>query len=229
MTGAEEQVWVVVAAYNEEGSIGGVLEGLCALPYRIVVVDDGSKDRTAEKALAFPVIILRHAVNLGQGAALQTGIRFALTRGAAYIVTFDADGQHNAGDIGRLLSACREDGFEVALGTRFAQGGSAQNMDRGKKWLLKAAVAFTRWTTGLKVTDTHNGLRVFTRRAAEKIHIKQNGMAHASEILNQIAAYKLKYVEVPVTITYTTYSKLKGQSVWNSINILWELLSGKIR
>ena len=173
--------------------------------------------------------VVRHAVNLGQGAALQTGIQYALEHGAEFIATFDADGQHNPADIEKMVSACREGGYAVALGTRFAAGGEARNINFKKRWLLRAAIWLTRWMTGLKVTDTHNGLRVFTRKAAEQIQIKQNGMAHASELLNQIASKKLSYIEVPVTIVYTPYSLQKGQSMWNGINILWELLTGKMK
>lgn len=225
----EAAVWVVIAAYNEEMVIAEVLRGLSQYPYRVVVVDDGSSDGTANQALQFSVTVLQHAINLGQGAALQTGIQYALDQNADFIVTFDADGQHNPADIERMLTACREHGAMVALGTRFAAGGEARNINLRKRWLLRAAIWLTRLTTGLKVTDTHNGLRIFTRQAARQIHIRQNGMAHASEILNQIASLKLSYIEVPVTITYTAYSLKKGQSIWNGINILWELLSGKMK
>lgn len=222
-------VWVVIAAYNEATAIGEVLRGLGEYPYRLVVVDDGSKDGTAQQALKFPVTVLRHAVNLGQGAALQTGMRYALQQGAGFIVTFDADGQHNPADIEKMVAACRDGKCAVALGTRFAVGGEARAITFKKRWLLRVAIWLTRWMTGLKVTDTHNGLRAFTRQAAEKIEIRQNGMAHASEILNQIASQKLSFIEVPVTIVYTPYSLKKGQSLWNGINILWELLSGKLK
>lgn len=222
-------IWVVIAAYNEEAVISDVLRGLENYHYHIVVVDDGSVDRTAEHVLGQPVTLLRHSINLGQGAALQTGICYALQQNANFIVTFDADGQHHAGDIEKMVTACREGGYAIALGTRFAPGGEAKNINQKKRWTLRAATWLTRWMTGLNVTDTHNGLRVFSREAALKIRITQNGMAHASEILNQIASLKLKFVEVPVTILYTEYSLKKGQSIWNGINILWELITGKIK
>jgi glycosyltransferase involved in cell wall biosynthesis len=220
---------VVIAAYNEAPAIGRVLAELCQAPYRVVLVDDGSIDSTLKEARRFPVTILHHAVNLGQGAALQTGVTFALQDPSIQtIVTFDADGQHDPADIAHLEAALRQ-GFDVALGSRFMQGGQAQNMPRQKQFALRLAVLVTKWLTGLPLTDTHNGLRAFTRQAAARLHINQNGMAHASDILAQVAALKLHYCEVPVTIRYTKYSIHKGQSLLNSINILWDILGGKIR
>lgn len=224
-----ERVWVVVAAFNEARVIGNVLRDLNQYPYQVVVVDDGSSDGTDKVALEHAVTVLVHGVNLGQGAALQTGITFALRAGAEYIVTFDADGQHCAEEIEKMLERCEKGGYAVALGTRFGEGGAAVNITWRKNLALRIAIVMTRWMTGLKVTDTHNGLRVFSRYAAEQIRITQNGMAHASEILSQIAARRLSYIEVPVTITYTEYSRKKGQSLWNGVNILWELLTGRMK
>ena len=223
-------IWVILPAYNEAKVIGQVLEDLCRYPFKVIVVDDGSTDGTASVSAAYPVTILRHATNLGQGAALQTGITYAVRQGEAdYLVTFDADGQHHAGDIQTLVDACRDGGYDVALGSRFIQGGMAVNINPLRKLALQLAIWLSRWLTGLRLTDTHNGLRVLTRGAAARIHLLQNGMAHASEILAQIADLKLKYIEVPVTITYTDYSKGKGQSLFNGLNILWDIMMGKMK
>ncbi|MGI5836826.1 MAG: glycosyltransferase family 2 protein [Chloroflexota bacterium] len=222
--------WVVVPAYNEGKAIGTVLEKLVRYPYSIVVVDDGSADNTAKVAESFPVAVLRHVFNLGQGAALQTGIsyvlRFPETR---YVVTFDSDGQHNPDNIERLLEPLKAGTHDVALGSRFLKEGDAQNIRLTKQLFLKLAVAFTRMSTGLNLTDTHNGLRAFTAEAAAKLRIVQNRMAHASEILSQIAALGLRVCEIPVTISYTEYSLSKGQSILNSVNILWDMARGRMR
>ena len=101
--GLPEAFWVVVAAFNEETRIGRVLDALLERCANIVVVNDGSTDATCEKVLRRPVWLLQHFVNLGQGAALQTGITFALQQGAEYIATFDGDGQHAADDLQDLL------------------------------------------------------------------------------------------------------------------------------
>jgi glycosyltransferase involved in cell wall biosynthesis len=226
----KSDTWLVIAAYNEQRVIGDVVSGLTSLPYNVVVVDDGSADATARAALQHPVFVLRHTCNLGQGAALQTGLTFALqfpqTR---YLVTFDADGQHSAADVPRLLAPLRDGSYDVTLGSRFLRPGDAVNIGARKRLLLQAAVAFIKLTTGLAVTDAHNGLRAFTADAARRIVIRQNRMAHASEILAQIAALELRYCEVPVTIKYTEYSVAKGQAILDSINILWDTVKGELR
>jgi len=223
-------IFVIVPAYNESQAIQRPLTELVEAGYRVVVVDDGSTDETYAEALKHPVYVLRHPCNLGQGAALQTGITFALRNpDCQYVVTFDSDGQHQAADVERLLDALDSTGCDIALGSRFKEGLWAENIPRGKLLTLKLAVFLTRLTTGLKVTDTHNGLRAFTRSAAGQIQITQNRMSHASQILDQIADLELKTVEVPVSIHYTEYSVGKGQSLWNSINILWDSLIGRLK
>ena len=167
-----------------------------------------------------------HTINLGQGAGLQTGISFALAEGADLIVTFDADGQHRAAEIPVLLDALIRNGADFALGSRYL--GRALHQPLSRRILLSAATAFTRLTTGLRVTDTHNGLRAMTRRGAACIDLHQNRMAHASEILHQIAASGLRYVEAPVTIEYSAYSLAKGQRVSDSFNIMVDLFAGRL-
>jgi glycosyltransferase involved in cell wall biosynthesis len=219
--------WIVVPAYNEQSTIQQVVSGLRRFCPNIAVVDDCSTDLTAGRAHSAGAFVVRHPINLGQGASLQTGIDFALLNGASCIVTFDADLQHRAEDIPALLKALRETGVDFALGSRFL--GNATNIDVSRKLLLKAAVLFTRLTTGLRLTDAHNGMRAMTRRGARVLRIRQNRMAHASEILQQIAKSELPYVEVPVTVEYTSYSKAKGQGLSNSVNIVLELLSGALQ
>ena len=219
-------VWVVVPAYNEARVIAGVVAELKLDAHRIVVVDDGSSDSTAEMAAECGAAVLRHPINLGQGAALQTGIEFALARGAERIVTFDADGQHRTVDVARLIDALEAERADFALGSRFL--GSATNIPPLRRMLLRAATLFTRLTTGLALTDAHNGLRAMTRRGALRIRLRQNRMAHASEILGQIAASGLKYVEVPVTIDYSSYSRAKGQRSGDLIVILLDLFARRL-
>jgi glycosyltransferase involved in cell wall biosynthesis len=220
-------VWIVVPAFNEERTIQEVVLGLRRLYPDVIVVDDCSTDATAVLARTAGAHLVRHPINLGQGAALQTGITFALQRGASYLVTFDADLQHRADEIPALLDTLTKSGADFALGSRFI--GSASDIDPSRRMLLKAAVLFTRLTTGLEVTDTHNGLRAMTRRGASRLQIRQNRMAHASEILQQIARSRLAYVEVPVTVRYTSYSKAKGQRLSNSLSIVLELVTGALQ
>ena len=180
----------------------------------------------------YPVVVLRHLVNLGQGAALQTGFdyinRYSDVKCA---VTFDSDGQHSITDIQKVIKPVLSGEFEVVLGSRFIESRYADLKKNGMPLLkyltLKMGILFTRLTTRLNVTDTHNGLRAFSGKALKTIRITQNRMAHGSEILSQIARAKLSYCEAPVNISYTEYSKKKGQSIFNSINILWDLLTGR--
>jgi glycosyltransferase involved in cell wall biosynthesis len=219
------RIWVVIAAYNEARVIARVAGEVARRGYHVVVVDDGSADGTADCAAAAAAVV-RHPVNLGQGAALQTGIDYARQHGADVIVTFDADGQHRATDIERLVAALREAPADFALGSRFL--GDAIALSTARRLLLRAATVFTQLTTGLRLTDTHNGLRAMTRRGAETIRLRQNRMAHASEILAQLAASGLPYVEVPVRIEYTAYSLAKGQRLGDALTILLDLFARRL-
>jgi len=216
-------LWIVIAAYNEEGTLPAVIAALRERGYsRICVVNDGSSDRTSRLAREAGAYVLDHIVNFGQGAALGTGMSYALANGAQYICTFDADGQHSAGSVANLFDALQRSGADVALGSRFLTDRCEVPFVR--RLLLKAALLFTRLHARVNVSDTHNGLRLFTRRAAEAIEISQPGMAHASEILQKIGAIHLKIVEVPVEVAYTSYSRKKGQSGFDSLKILLDLL-----
>jgi glycosyltransferase involved in cell wall biosynthesis len=219
-------VWVVIAAYNEGPVIAGVIAGLRQMPYRVVVVDDGSADATADLAQSAGAVVVKHPINLGQGAALQTGLEFALANGAEFIVTFDADGQHRTADIPVLLEALRKNRADFALGSRFL--GTELHVPPLRRLVLRAAIWFTRVTTGLQVSDSHNGLRAMTRRGAGTIRLRQNRMAHASEILDQIATSGLNYVEVPVTIDYSRYSMGKGQKSSDLVTILLDLFARRL-
>lgn len=221
-----KSVWVVVAAYNEAPAIGRVVADLIRRRYAVVVVDDGSMDDTGRTARAAGAEVIMHRVNLGQGAALQTGVQFAVGKGADYIVTFDADGQHRAADIEPLLESLTKQSADFALGSRFL--GRAPAMPMARRMLLKVATWFTRLATGLELTDTHNGLRAMTRRGAGHIALRQNRMAHASELLHQIARSSLGYVEVPVTIEYSAYSLAKGQKLSDSLRILVDLSAQRL-
>ena len=218
--------WVVIAAYNEATVIEKVVAELVRLDYRVVVVDDGSRDATPSLAAQAGATVVQHPINLGQGAALQTGIDFALGENAEFIVTFDADGQHMAGDIAVLLNALATHDADFALGSRFLDDTST--VPPARRLLLRAATWFTRLTTGLRVTDTHNGLRAMTRKGASKIRLRQNRMAHASEILHQIARSGLRYVEAPSTIAYTDYSLAKGQRLGDAILIMIDLFARRL-
>lgn len=166
---------------------------------------------------------MQHPVNLGQGAALQTGIEMALRFDQVqYLVTFDADGQHDIADVAVLLEPLRTGAAEIVFGSRLLD--DRTDVGRMKKAVLALAVRYTRASTGLDLTDAHNGYRAFTRKVAETLDQQMNGMAHASEIISSVATQKLSYAEAPVHIRYTDYSRGKGQPLMNSINILFDLI-----
>lgn len=219
-------VWVVIPAYNEARMIGEVVSGVRSLYPNVVVIDDASADRTAAAAAAAGAAVVRHPINLGQGAALQTGFEHALTNGAGFIVTFDADGQHHIEDVPAMVAALTDGQADIALGSRFL--GKAVGMSQGRRQLLRAATLFTRLTTGLVLSDCHNGLRVLTAKAAATLVLRQNRMAHASEILAGIRRHRLRFIEMPVTISYTDYSREKGQTFGDAFVICRDLLAVKL-
>jgi glycosyltransferase involved in cell wall biosynthesis len=222
----EPRVFVVVAAWNEATAIRPVIDGLRASYPDVVVVDDGSTDGTSEALADSGAYLLRHLINRGQGAALQTGLSFALLQGAEVIVTFDADGQHDPADIAALVEPIWRGECDVTLGSRFL--GRTTNMPLGRKLVVKGGIAFTRLVSRIRVSDAHNGLRGFSRDAAAALRIRMDRMAHASEILDQIVALGLRYREVPVTIDYSRYSLEKGQTSGNALRIAAQVVLGKV-
>ncbi len=220
-------IFIIVPAFNESSVIKQVLEELCQLHYNVVIVDDGSDDPLKEQLRGLPVQVLRHEVNLGQGAALQTGIEYALLKNATHIITFDADGQHQVSDIAALLQPLMNNEADITLGSRFIEG-STHNMPAGRKMIVQAGRWINYLLTGLLLTDAHNGLRAMNRKAASVILITENRMAHATQLLTEIKKHRLKYIEIPVNILYSTYSKKKGQTAWSSFRIFFDLLLNKI-
>ena len=214
---------IVVPVYREATVIGEVVDSLRTKFCNVYVVDDGSPDQSGEVAQEHGAHIVWHPMNFGQGAALQTGIEAGLEDpNIKYFVTFDGDGQHSPDDALAMVETLRQGEVDVVFGSRFLD--ERTELTTAKRIVLKAAVSYTNALTGLKLTDAHNGLRAFNREVAEYLNLQHNGMAHATEIVNQISKGKFRYTELPVHIIYTAYSKAKGQSLWNSINILFDLI-----
>ncbi|RCW38512.1 glycosyl transferase family 2 [Halopolyspora algeriensis] len=215
--------WLVVPVYNEAEVLGEVVsEALQTFP-NIVCVDDGSRDDSARIALNSGAHLVRHPVNLGQGAALQTGVEYARSRpGANYFVTFDSDGQHQVADVERMIDKLRADEADIIVGTRFH--GDTSHIPWTKRLLLRTIVALSPQLRTLQLSDAHNGLRAFNRTVGEQFTITHNGMGHASEIIAMVRRYGWRVTESPVTIAYTEYSMAKGQSLLNGVNILFESL-----
>ena len=213
----------VIPLYNEASVIGDVVASIRAKFPNVVCVDDGSSDGSAFKAAEAGAHIVQHPINLGQGAALQTGIDYAFQfPETEYAVMFDADGQHRLEDAIALVERLAVGDVDIVVGSRFLDGRTKPGLT--KRIVLKLAVAFQRMATGVRLTDAHNGLRAITRDTASKLRITQNRMAHASQIVSEVGRLKLRYDELPVHIIYTDYSRSKGQSLWNSVNILSDLI-----
>ena len=212
--------WLIVPCYNEGTVIFDVLTNARETFPNIVGVNDGSADDSAAQIRAAGAHLVDHPVNLGQGAAIQTGVEYARAQpGAKYFVTFDADGQHQVKDVTRMIERLRTEPLDIIVGTRFA-GQENSQVPWIKRAVLKTVVMLSPRTKKLGLTDAHNGLRAFNRKVAEEMNIRMNGMSHASEIVSMIDKHGWRVDEEPVDILYTEYSMSKGQSLINGVNIL---------
>lgn len=213
--------WLIVPVFNEGPVIGNLIRELRQIFPHVVCVDDGSQDESPAEIIKAGAHLIRHPVNLGQGAALQTGLEYARARpGAEFFVTFDADGQHQVRDAGRMVARLRTEPVDIILGTRNTRGGHVPLI---KKVVLRTATLLSSGSRKLGLTDTHNGLRAFNRTVAEEMNITINGMGHASEIIEMISRHGWRAAEEPVTIIYTEYSRAKGQPLINGVNILFDV------
>jgi len=221
-------IYIVIPAYNEESKIGSVIADLKTSGYHnILIVNDGSKDNTAKIANEAGAEVLSHIINRGQGSSLRTGIEYLRENYKPdVIITFDADGQHQVSDIPNLIEPILSKKADIALGTRF--GEKKSNVSIIKKIVLKIAVIFTNIISNIHLTDTHNGLRALGENAIWKIEISHRGMEHASDIIDEITKKKLTYIEVPVKIVYSEYSKMKGQKTSGFIKMGLKLLIKKL-
>lgn len=221
------KIVAIIPAYNEENRIAASISDAIAFVDDVVVVDDCSRDKTRERASTTSAYVLHHVINRGQGAALQTGMDFALRHlHADILVHFDADGQMQGSDIPALIAPIEEGRVDVAMGSRFL--GTVEDLPFSRRCILKGAILFTFLVSGLWLTDTHNGFRALSRMAAERIRLTQNRMAHASEILDQISAKKLRYQEIPVTIRYSAETLAKGQKNSAMFRVAWDVIKGNI-
>jgi glycosyltransferase involved in cell wall biosynthesis len=216
----------IVPMYNEEQVISQVVTDLRSIFPHVICIDDGSDDKSAAKALEAGALVLRHSVNIGQGAALSTGFSWVQSQSQfSYVVTFDADGQHQPEDALRLVTELVRKQVDVVFASRFLDQDQA-TIPLAKRLVLKTVTKITKSLTDVELSDAHNGLRALTVDATKQVNLTQNGMAHATQFVSLVLQANLKYVEIPVTILYTPYSRSKGQSLLNSINIALDLIWG---
>lgn len=224
-------VYILVPAYNEGKVIGPVLGELVGHGFtNICVVNDGSTDETESEVLKHDgVVLLNHVINRGQGAALATGMEFlSHLPQCKYVVTFDADGQHDVENIKSMIDLLETElELDLVIGSRFVERTNT-NAPLTRKITLKMATLFLRFVYGLKVSDAHNGLRVIRKDVIGHLIPKLDDYSHASEIMYGIKVNKLKYAEFPTDITYSDYSLNKGQRSSNSIRIAAKTVLHKI-
>jgi glycosyltransferase involved in cell wall biosynthesis len=220
-------IFVIVPCYNEASVIRKTVEEVLEKGYTVVIVDDCSRDNSKKELEGLPIFYLRHRVNMGQGAALQTGIDFARKKGAKYFVTFDADGQHDSHDITGMLALLEKENADIVFGSRFLPGAKT-NVSRARSLALNIGRYVNYLASGIMLSDSFNGLRLFSKTTAEKIKLTENRTAHPIEFLVVTAAKRLKYAEYPVAIHYSEYSKNKGLKNKDGIRILFEILLYKI-
>jgi glycosyltransferase involved in cell wall biosynthesis len=216
-------VWLVVPAFNEASVIGDVISDVRSVFHHVVCVDDGSRDDTGDIALRAGAHVVRHPVNLGQGAAIQTGVEYARRQpGAAVFATFDADGQHRVKDVIRMIDRLAGEDVDLVIGTRFADPGVVSHTPFLKRLVLRSAAALSRRSRRLGLTDAHNGLRVFNKTVADQLNLTMGGMSHADEFITLAYDNHWRVTEEPVEILYTEYSMSKGQPLLNGVNIIFD-------
>ena len=223
-------VWIIVPAFNESAVIGEVITQLRAVFRHVVCVDDGSSDDTAATALSAGAHVVHHPVNLGQGAAIQTGVEYARRQpGAEVFATFDADGQHRVNDVVAMIDRLARADVDIVIGTRF-DGSAVGRTPTLKRLILRTAARLSPSSRRLGLTDAHNGLRVFNRTVADNLTLTMGGMSHAGEFISLIDENGWRIAEAPVEILYTDYSMSKGQPLLNGVNIVFDgFLRGRMR
>lgn len=223
-------VWIIVPAFNEAPVIGDVVAELRSVFDHVVCVDDGSRDDTAATALRAGAHVVSHPVNLGQGAAIQTGVEYARRQpSASAFATFDADGQHRVKDVLAMLERLARGDVDIVIGSRF-RGTTVNRTPLLKRLILRTAARLSPTSRRLGLTDAHNGLRVFNRRVADNLTLTMSGMSHASEFVTLIDENRWRVAEEPVEILYTEYSTSKGQPLLNGVNIVFDgFLRGRMR
>lgn len=225
------KVIAVTPIWNEKiDTIKSVIRDLDSYVDAVVMVDDGSTIPEARDYKSLKksnrVFLLRHELNRGQGAALETGTRFACLLGADIIIHFDSDGQHRAEDLPKFLQILTNQEADIVFGSRFLHKKISEiiqekEVPKSKMFFLLPIARVVNWMfTGLWLTDAHNGLRAFTRKSSDSLHLTQDMMAHATEYLQLVKKNRLRFKEVPVKFRYNHY----GQGLRGGLVILKELI-----
>ena len=223
----DTETYVIIPVYNEDQIVASVIKKIRKYYKNIICVNDGSSDDSSLHIVNSGGTLVEHPINLGAGAATQTGVDYALQfPNSQYFITIDADDQHDIKDAVKMLEYLKKYKLDIVFGSRFI--GKVHNISRVKRVFLKQAALLSTKTSKVTLTDPHIGLRVFNRKFAENLKLTLPDFSHASEILYRISEGNYKYAEIPVTVTYSDYSKSKGQPMLNAINITIDLLFHRI-
>jgi len=191
---------VCIPAYNEEQTIGKIVQECLQYSDKVIVCDDGSSDDTSKIAKQNGAVVLSHKKNLGYGAAIITLFDQARNENADIMVTLDADGQHNPEQIPTLVSALTENNVDVVIGSRFLDKNT--NSPSYRKTGIKIITTASNFGTNFKVSDSQSGFRVYSKNAIDVIHPTEKGMAVSTEILLKASNKGLSVAEVPITVSY---------------------------
>ena len=217
-------IWAVIPAYNEEKSIAGIIKKTGRYVDNVVVVDDGSKDKTKELAEKANAVVLRHIVNLGKGAALKTGCDFAVKKGAKHIIALDADAQHKPEDIPRFIEKLKK--YDIVFSYRKLNRKMPLVLRFGN-WIISNIVNIL---YNIKLNDTQCGFRAFSKEAYKKIRWNASDYSMESEMISKAGKQRLKYTQIPIQTIYS--DKYKGTTIIDGMKIVlnmfwWKLLNNK--
>ena len=215
--------FIVVPAKDESTRISGVLKEISENGFKnIIVVNDGSQDHTEAVARQYGAVVVSHHFNMGAGAATQTGVVYALRRGAEIIVTIDADHQHSPSDIKKLVAALIQDDLDIVIGSRFF--GNNKEIPFHRFCYNKIANWVAYFFTGMWVNDSQSGMKAFRARFARQADITQNGFEFCIEMLQNMRRLKVQWAEVPISVKYTEDTLKKGQSFLSGMRMMFRLL-----
>ncbi len=214
--------YIIIPAFNEEKRIGEVLENIRNVGLPVIVVDDGSKDSTSEKAKKYDVTVIRHKVNLGKGAALKTGCEAAIALGADTIIMMDSDGQHKTEDLPKFVEKIHSGKFDIIFGSRNMNLGVPLIRFMGNKF----ASVLISFLFGVYISDLICGYRAITKKAFIKMKLRSSDYGIETEMVIRTAQLKLRYCEIPIETIY--YDKFKGVTILDALSILVNVIKWRI-
>lgn len=224
------EIYIILSSYNEEETLEEVVDGLVERGFKVLIIDDGSKDNTPTIAKNLVrkynpmVFYYRHRINVGLGGAIKTGIKAALKRGADIMITFDADGQHNPDDLYNMYPPLQEDKADIVIASR-----DFSDMPTGRRFGNTVMNYITYIFQGKMVTDSQSGLRAFTSDTARKLDLKSPQYGISSEIIGEIKRKNLRFMEVPMTTIYDERTIQKGTNTTVGIKIVLEFINETLK